>query len=164
MSTKARLAQLQQRWQALAPRERRALLLAAGLLSLLFCWQVLIAPAMARLDHWAVETPKLRGQAQALDALLGQRPAQLDLQVLQQSLDQAGLPSTLHEEAPGQWILAWQQAPAEAAMAWLQQAPASLGVTISQLHVRRDPAASRSAATFSGTLRMEQAPAAKDPS
>ncbi|UPF06057.1 type II secretion system protein M [Pseudomonas mosselii] len=173
MPIKARLAtvraQGRQRWQALAVRERRAVALGGGLLGVLFCWQVLVQPALAKIDHWQAETPKLRGQAQALAALLGerlaQRPADTAL-ALRQSLEQAGLLAQTQLDAEGDaWRLSWQRAPAEAAMAWLQGVPPRLGLDIGQLALRRDPAAEPgSPATFSGTLRMDQAHGAKDPS
>ena len=158
MSIKARLATLRaqgrQRWQALAARERRAVALGGGLLGVLFCWQVLVQPALARIDHWQAETPKLRGQAQALDALLGerlaQRPADIAL-ALRQSLEQAGLQEHSQLDAEGD--------------AWLQSVPPRLGLDTGQLALRRDPAAEPgSPVTFSGTLRMDQAHGAKDPS
>lgn len=173
MSIKARLAavraQGRQRWQALAVRERRAVALGGGLLGVLFCWQVLVQPALAKIDHWQAETPKLRGQAQALAALLGerlaQRPADTAL-ALRQSLEQAGLLAQTQLDAEGDaWRLSWQRAPAEAAMAWLQGVPPRLGLDIGRLALRRDPAAEPgSPVTFSGTLRMDQAHGAKDPS
>lgn len=173
MSIKTRLAaaraQGRQRWQALAPRERRAMALAGGLLAALFCWQVLIAPALARIAHWEAETPKLHSQAQALDALLAQHavapPVDLDL-ALGQSLAQAGLHNYSRlARMDGAWQLDWQHAPAEAAVAWLQQAPARLGLNIGQLMLQRDADnAAGGPVTFSGTLRMDQAPGAKDPS
>ena len=173
MSIKARLGaartQGRQRWQALAPRERRAVALTAGLLAALFCWQVLIAPALASIAHWEAETPKLRSQAQALDALLAQRavtpPVDLEL-ALGQSLTQAGLQNQSRlARMDGAWQLDWQHAPGEAAVAWLQQVPARLGLSIGQLMLQRDADhAPAGPVTFSGTLRMDQAPGAKDPS
>jgi general secretion pathway protein M len=173
MPIKARLsaarAQGRQRWQALAPRERRAIALAGGLLGALFGWQLLIAPALAQIAHWEVETPKLRSQAQALDALLGQHPAaavgSLE-QVLRDSLAQAGLQDLSRlDGSGGSWQLGWQHAPAEAAVAWMQQVPSRLGLSIGQLTLRRDAdGPPGSPVTFSGTLRMDQAPGAKDPS
>ncbi|QXH49349.1 type II secretion system protein M [Pseudomonas fakonensis] len=158
--------QARQRWQALAPRERRAVALAAALLGTLLCWQVLIAPALAAIEHWNQELPKLRSQAQALDALLAQRqapPAGELGEALQQSLAQAGLQahSRLSAEGGG-WQLDWQQVPAEAAMAWLQREPPRLGLAVGRLALARDPGAA-APVTFSGTLRMDQAHGAKDP-
>ncbi|MDH0300864.1 MULTISPECIES: type II secretion system protein GspM [unclassified Pseudomonas] len=169
MSIKANLGAARQRWRALAPRERRAVGAAGALLAVLFGWQVLIAPALARIEHWQAETPRLRSQAQTLDTLLAPRlaarPTDLD-EALQRSLDDAGLQahSRLRVEGEARW-LSWQQAPAEAAMAWLQRVPPRLGLSIGRLDLRRDPdAESASPVTFSGTLRMDQAPGAKDPS
>ena len=168
MSIKARISglrgQARQRWQALAPRERRAVALAVAVLGSFFCWQVLVAPALTRIEHWNTETPKLRSQAQALDALLGQRPADL-AGALAQSLDEAGLRAHSQLDAEGDgWHLAWRQAPAEPAMAWLQHIPPRLGLSVGQLSLRRDPGAGTGPVTFSGTLRMDQAHGAKDPS
>lgn len=172
MSIKARLdllrGQGRQRWQALAARERRAVALAGGLLGALFCWQVLVQPALARIDHWQAETPKLRSQAQALDALLGERLAQRPAdtaQALRQSLEQAGLLAQSQLDGEGDTLhLGWQRAPAEAAMAWLQSVPPRLGLGVGQLTLRRDPGEPGSPVTFSGTLRMTQAHGAKDSS
>lgn len=173
MPIKARLlaaqAQGRQRWQALAPRERRVVALAAALLCTFLGWQLLIAPALARIDYWAAETPKLRSQAQALETLLAQhqvaRPADIT-GALRQSLEQAGLGPHSHLAAEGSGSqLSWQQAPAEAAMAWLQGVPPGLGLHIGELSLQRDgDAESAGPVTFSGTLRMDQAPGAKDPS
>ncbi|PZW82444.1 general secretion pathway protein M [Pseudomonas sp. 2848] len=173
MSIKAHLGLLRgqgrQRWQALAARERRAVALAGGLLGALFCWQVLLLPALARIDHWQAETPKLRSQAQALDALLGERLAHRPAdttRALRQSLEQAGLLAQSQLDGEGDtWRLGWQRAPAEAAMAWLQAVPPRLGLGVGQLALRRDPTSGPgSPVTFSGTLRMTQAHGAKDPS
>ncbi|WP_166886149.1 type II secretion system protein GspM [Pantoea sp. Cy-639] len=172
MSIKPRLqalhGQARQRWQALAPRERRAVTLAGLLLGALFGWQVLTAPALARIEHWQAETPRLRSQAQALDALLAQHSVVTGSlsEALAQSLEQAGLTaqSRLSDTGDG-WQLDWQQAPAEAAMAWLQGVPSRYGLSVGRLTLRRDPEAAVGApVTFSGTLRMDQAHGAKDPS
>ncbi|WP_460419016.1 type II secretion system protein GspM [Pseudomonas sp. microsymbiont 2] len=169
MSIRARLGAARQRWQALAARERRAIGVAAALLVVLFGWQVLIAPALARIEHWQAETPRLRSQAQALDTLLAARlatrPGDLD-EALRRSLDDAGLQAQSRLAGDGQgWRLDWRQAPAEAAMAWLQHVPSRLGLSIGQFDLRRDPDADAGhPVTFSGTLRMDQAPGAKDPS
>lgn len=180
MSSKARIAALQQRsrqwWQGLAARERRGLLLSAVLLGALVLWSALIQPALARISHWQMETPRLRSQAQALDALLAQAPApaavlpgdQLE-QALRQSLEDAGLGCCYQlerAETPGGWQLQLHKAPADAVLNWLQRAPTRFALAVGQAHLQRDPAAEDQAlpATLSATLRMDQAQGAKEPS
>lgn len=61
-------AQALARWQALGERERLALLLVAGLLSVLIAWSVLLAPALRTLKAAPAELEKLELQLQQMQA------------------------------------------------------------------------------------------------
>ena len=90
-----RLKRLQPWWQGLSLRERRTVLLGAALLGSTLWWLLLVQPALSRIAHWEVETPKLRSQAQALDSLLASTPLPPDpaqqAPALRHSLEAAGL-------------------------------------------------------------------------
>lgn len=157
-------------WRGLSLRERRAVALTALLLGSTLWWLGLIQPALSRIAHWEVETPKLRSQAQTLDGLLAQAPsppasAQQE-PALRQSLEHAGLAGHYQLQAvAGGWQLGFEQAPAEAATGWLLQAPAQLGLTVVHSRLQRDPLAEPSAtASFSGIVRLDQALGAKESS
>ncbi|WP_194791603.1 type II secretion system protein GspM [Pseudomonas sp. UFMG81] len=161
-------AQGQAAWRALAGRERRALGLVTAVLASTLLWLAFIEPPLARIAQWQAETPKLRSQARALDELLAQVPRaaapEHNAAALRRSLEQAGLQAhgQLQEAADG-WQLTWRQAPAEAALAWMLQAPTAQGLTIAEAQLRRDPLATPDApATFSGTFRLHHALDAKD--
>ncbi|WP_204273256.1 type II secretion system protein GspM, partial [Stenotrophomonas maltophilia] len=61
-------AQALARWQALGERERLALLLVGGLLSVLIAWSVLLAPALRTLKAAPAELEKLELQLQQMQA------------------------------------------------------------------------------------------------
>lgn len=61
-------AQALARWQALGERERLALLLVSGLLSVLIAWSVLLAPALRTLKAAPAELEKLELQLQQMQA------------------------------------------------------------------------------------------------
>lgn len=165
-----RLKRLQPWWHGLSLRERRAVGLGALLLASTLWWLVLVQPALSRIAHWEVETPKLRSQAQALDGLLAQAPAlpspQQQEPALRQSLDAAGLANHYQLQAvEGGWQLQFQLAPAESATGWLLQAPAQLGLSVMHSRLQRDPLADPlAAASFSGIVRLDQALGAKESS
>ena len=165
-----RLKRLQPWWQGLSLRERRTVLLGAALLGSTLWWLLLVQPALSRIAHWEVETPKLRSQAQALDSLLASTPLPPDpaqqAPALRHSLEAAGLGGhyQLHTEQ-GSWQLELQHAPAEIATGWLLTAPAQLGLTVMHSRLQRDPLADPSAAaSFSGIVRLDQALGAKESS
>jgi general secretion pathway protein M len=172
MLSKARhpLRRLRPWWHGLSARERRAVALTALLLGTTLWWLVLVQPALARIAHWEAEMPRLRSQAQTLDGLLAHAPslpgAAQQAPALRQSLEHAGLGGHYQLQAvEGGWQLDLAQAPAEAATAWLLQAPAQLGLTVVHSRLQRDPLADPSAtASFSGIVRLDQAQGAKESS
>ncbi|WP_210015465.1 type II secretion system protein GspM, partial [Pseudomonas palmensis] len=144
MLNKARhpLRRLRPWWHGLSARERRAVALTALLLGTTLWWLVLVQPALARIAHWEAETPRLRSQAQTLDGLLAHAPslpgAAQQAPALRQSLEHAGLGGHYQLQAvQGGWQLDLAQAPAEAATAWLLQAPAQLGLTVVHSRLQR---------------------------
>lgn len=172
-SSKAALGQYRAKaraaWHGLAPRERRAVGLVGVVLATALTWLTLVEPALAKIDHWQAETPKLRSQAQALSELLAQAPQTpnqptQDIEPLHQSLADAGLAQccTLQAADAG-WQLTWQQAPAEAALDWLTRVPPQHALQVSAAHLQRDPQPDPAASsTLSGTLRLDHALGAKE--
>ncbi|OOV89826.1 type II secretion system protein GspM [Pseudomonas sp. MF4836] len=171
-------SQAEQLWSGLALREKR-LLAGMGLgLSGLLLWMLLIQPALARIDYWQTETPKLRAQAEALHVLLQEvasdpRPTPgADLEpALRQALDSAGLKDRYQLQAPdaavpGSWRLTFQEAPADAVVGWLLGSPRQFSLEVSEARLQRAGAAQAedSAGTLSGTVRMDQALGAKEAS
>ncbi|MDD0974711.1 type II secretion system protein GspM [Pseudomonas fontis] len=167
----ARRQRAEAAWQGLAPRERLAVMLCASVLGGAVLWFGLIQPPLARIDHWQAETPKLRSQALALNALLAEVPAtspapEQQAAALRQSLAAAGLDAYCQVQGEaGNWQLHWQQAPVEAVMDWLLQAPRHLALAVGESRLQRDPLADPEAtATLSGIVRLDQALGAKDSS
>lgn len=163
------LAKARAAWQGLAPRERRAVALVGVVLATALTWLVLVEPALARIDHWQAETPKLRSQAQALSELLAQAPQAASnptqgSEALRQSLVSAGLGECCElQPADAGWQLTWQRAPAEAALDWLTRAPSQHALRVSEAHLQRDAQDDPDApSTLSGTLRLDHALGAKE--
>ena len=115
---------------------------------------------------------RLRSQAEALQVLLqgvAPAPRSSDLETaLHQSLDSAGLQGRyqLQPQDAGSWRLTFEQAPADAVIDWLLVNPRPFSLEVSAAHLQRAGAAtpSNSAGTLSGTVRMDQAPGAKEAS
>ena len=165
-------------WTGLALREKRLLVGAGLVLAGLLSWLLLIQPPLKKIDHWQTETPKLRAQAEALQALLqgasaGSRVgAGQDLEAaLRQALDNAGLKGryqlqAAENSAPGSWQLTFEDAPADAVVDWLLSHTQAFSLEVSQARLQRAGTATAedSAGTLSGTVRMDQAPGAKEAS
>jgi general secretion pathway protein M len=66
---RAALEPLRQRWSAFAPRERRALAAAGGVLALALVWLVAVQPAWRTLQRAAAEAPRLEQQWQTMQRL-----------------------------------------------------------------------------------------------
>lgn len=166
--------QARQRWQRLGPRDRRILRLAAIALPPMLLWFALIEPPLARIEHWQAELPRLRAQAQTLEAVLAevQGPAALapgaSLEpLLRQGLDDNGLAGHYQLQADGpRWRLELQGAPAQGVMDWLLGVTPSLPLELRQVQLRRDGGteSERTDARLSGVVGMEQAPGAKESS
>ncbi|UXY55746.1 type II secretion system protein M [Pseudomonas tohonis] len=159
---------------ALGPRDRRILRLAAIALPPMLLWYALIEPPLARIEHWQAELPRLRAQAQTLEAVLAevQGPAALapgaSLEsLLRQGLDGNGLAGhyQLHVDGP-RWQLELQGAPAQGVMDWLLGVTPGLPLELRQVRLRRDGGteSERTDARLSGVVGMEQAPGAKESS
>ncbi|MHC8411173.1 type II secretion system protein GspM [Pseudomonas sp. Hz4] len=162
-------------WQGLALREKRMVAGTALVLSGLLTWLVLVQPALKKIDYWQAETPKLRSQTEALEVLLRDvaRPASghsLE-QTLRQTLDANGLAGHYQLLAPDSatskaWQLTLEDAPADAAMSWLLVTAPQLSLEVVEARLQRagEPLAKDTAGTLSGTVRMDQAPGAKEAS
>ncbi|CAN7494157.1 type II secretion system protein GspM [Pseudomonas solani] len=167
-------AQARQRWQRLGPRDRRILRLAALVLPPMLLWFALIDPSLARIEHWQAELPRLRAQAQTLEAVLAevQGPAALapgaSLEaLLRQGLDDNGLAGHYQLRAEGpHWRLELQGAPAQGVMDWLLGVTPGLPLELRQVQLRRDGGtqSEQTDARLSGVVGMEQAPGAKESS
>ncbi|MFO2465989.1 type II secretion system protein M [Pseudomonas sp. 15FMM2] len=161
-------------WIGLAPREKRLLGGGTAVLAGMLVWLLLIAPALKQIEYWQVETPKLRTQADTLQVLLqgvamgaavgtGQ-----DLQAaLRQSLDSSGLQGLYQLQAlePGGWRLTFDKAPADAVVSWLVANPRAFFLEVSEARLQRaGDVVENPAGHLSGTVRMDQAPGAKEAS
>jgi len=156
-------------WSGLALREKRLLIGAGLVLASLLTWLVLVQPALKKIDYWQAETPRLRAQAEALQVLLQDvaAPRQADEVALRQALDSAGLQGHYQVQAldAGGWRLTFDNAPADAVVGWLLGNPRSFSLEVSEARLQRAAdAVDNSAGTVSGTVRMDQAPGAKEAS
>ncbi|MHC8339680.1 type II secretion system protein GspM [Pseudomonas sp. HLT2-19-2] len=162
-------------WQGLALREKRMVAGTALVLSGLLTWLVLVQPALKKIDYWQAETPKLRSQTEALEVLLRDvaRPAsgQSLEQSLRQTLDANGLAGHYQLVSPDTttpmtWHLTLDEAPADAVVGWLLVYPQQLSLEVVEVRLQRagEPSAKDTAGVLSGTVRMDQAPDAKEAS
>ncbi|SDT29724.1 general secretion pathway protein M [Pseudomonas asplenii] len=163
-------ARAQVYWRSLAPREKRLVGAMALGVSGLLIWLVLIQPPLKKLDYWAVETPRLRSQAQTLEGLLQglARPATGDVAAgLRASLEASGLTGHYQLQGSGDgWLLTVEDAPADALVDWLLGNPRSFTLEVLEAHLQRAGVAEPdgSAGRLSGTVRMDQALGAKEAS
>ncbi|MBN6776632.1 type II secretion system protein M [Pseudomonas granadensis] len=165
-------AQLQARWQPLAPREKRMVGgMAVALIGLLL-WVALIQPPLKKISYWQTETPKLRAQTEALEVLLRDVSVRPDGQSVAQALEQTLQASNLaghyqlQLDAAGAWQLSFDGAPADAVLDWLLSTPAQLSLQVVEARLQRadNPSTEVTAGTLSGTVRMDQALGAKEAS
>ncbi|WP_020481080.1 type II secretion system protein GspM [Pseudomonas asplenii] len=163
-------ARAQGYWRGLAPREKRMVVGMALGVSGLLVWTVLIQPPLKKLDYWALETPRLRAQAQTLEVLLQgiARPAGGDLEAgLRASLEASGLSGHYQLQGSGEgWLLTVEDAPADALVDWLLGKPRSFTLDVVEARLQRAGATEPegSAGRLSGTVRMDQALGAKEAS
>ena len=164
--------QLQGYWSGLALREKRLLGGSGAALAGFLVWLLLIEPPLQQIDFWQAETPKLRTQAATLQVLLqgasaGARAGQ-DLEgALRQALDAAGLKDRyqLQGVAPAGWRLTFTDAPADALVGWLLASPRAFSLEVSHARLQRvGDTPENPAGSVSGTVRMDQAPGAKEAS
>jgi len=165
-------AQLQARWQPLAPREKRMVGgMAVALLGLLL-WVALIQPPLKKISYWQAETPKLRAQTEALEVLLREVSVRPDGQSVAQALEQSLQASSLaghyqlQSGEAGAWQLSFDGAPADAVIDWLLSTPSQLSLQVVEARLQRadNPSTEVTAGTLSGTVRMDQALGAKEAS
>ncbi|NNA66015.1 MULTISPECIES: type II secretion system protein GspM [Pseudomonas] len=164
--------QLQGFWNGLALREKRLLGGSGALLAGFVVWGLLIEPPLQQIDYWQAETPRLRTQAATLQGVLqgasaGVRAGQ-DLEgALRQALDTAGLKDRyqLQGVEPAGWRLTFTDAPADAVVGWLLASPRAFSLEVSQARLQRvGDTPENPAGSVSGTVRMDQAPGAKEAS
>jgi len=163
-------------WQGLAPRERRAVSLAALVLGGCLVWLALIQPPLKTIAYWQAETPKLRSQTEALEVLLrdvgGPAQGQSVESALRQTLEASGLSEHYRLQAAdtekGAWQLTLEDAPADGVVDWLLSYPGRFSLEVIEARLQRTGPASSddtdTAGTLSGTVRMDQAQGAKEAS
>lgn len=136
----------------MALRERRLLVFCAALITLVGNWVLAIEPAMTRIDHWEAELPRLRSQSSALDTVINEAalpekpvlPAPSEIPArLTRSLDAMtpGAYALLDaEQSKGAtsgdasvWRVRFEDAEADAVMAWLFQVPTEVGLIVSDV-------------------------------
>ena len=142
-----RLAPLQLKWDAMAPRERLGLSLAAALLGLLLVWQLGVASAwrtlreapqqMDHLDAQLQDMQRLAGEAQALRAVATVSAAQaaLALTAATEHLGAAGKLSMQGERA----TLTLNNASSEQLRAWLDEARSAARARPIEAQLQRGP-------------------------
>lgn len=146
------LARARQRYQALAPRERRLLAGAALLLGAALVFVTLIEPPLNTMRKLHAELPALRAQAATVADLTAQAqalrrraaapaaalPAPAELGA---SLERAGLPAaqwTLGEPEAGPGVLlTLKEAPASALLRWLDGGARDWGLAVQQVELTR---------------------------
>jgi general secretion pathway protein M len=164
-------AQIHRHWAPLTLREKRLVAGTALMLGGVLIWLLFVQPPLKKIQHWQTETPKLRGQAEALDLLLREvatGPIGQNVErSLQQSLDGSGLLGHYQLQAIGTaWLLTFEDAPADAAISWLLIHPVQFSLEVVEARLQRADAAKvdDTAGTLSGTVRMDQALGAKEAS
>ncbi|MCQ3001077.1 type II secretion system protein M [Pseudomonas syringae] len=172
------IAQAQTFWKALALREKRMVLGTALVLGSLLVWLLLIQPPLKQIDYWQAETPKLRTQTQTLQTLLQDvapaASASTGASIEQRwrgVLDAAGLAGHYQLQAPGaaaplEWSLTFDDAPADAAIGVLLASLGQFSMEVVEARLQRagDAEPDEAAGKLSGTVRMNQAPTAKEAS
>lgn len=141
-------AELQQRWQGLAPRERLGLQAGALVLGAALLWSVALAPALntlrqaeARqqtLDRQWQQMQQLKAQAQALQQQ-SRLPRHEAVQALEASVRQRlGASAQLNLQGD-RATLVLKNTPAEALSQWLAQARANARVLPGEARLTRSP-------------------------
>jgi len=145
------LTQARQRYQALAPRERRLVAGAGLLLGATLVFVTLIEPALNTVRKLQGELPSLRAQAatvadltnqatalrQRAAAPAGAMPARTELAA---SLERGGLPAgqwMLNDADGGGVELSLEQTPSSALMRWLDGAGRDWGLAVSHVDLTR---------------------------
>lgn len=141
------------RWQALAPRERRLVIVASAVLGAALTWTLLIEPPLKTLAQQRDALPKLRAQAALVadltaqaSALRRQSPAMVAAlpatSEIAASLSRAGLSSEQWkleptEGKPPAIVLTLRQASSAVLMNWLDGASRDWGLSVSSVDLDR---------------------------
>jgi general secretion pathway protein M len=159
------LAPLQQRWQALAPRERLGATLGLGLLLLFLLWTVGVQPALktlrtapvqqATLDAQFAQMQRLAAEAGELRALPPVDPAQTDA-ALQSATARLGAAARLQRSGERLSVTFTSVEPA-AMMAWLAEVRAAARVRVVEAQL------GRTGSGYSGNLVLTLPPPAPTP-
>lgn len=154
---------LQARWQALAPRERRLVALAAACVGLALLWAVALAPAVrtwrqseatrAALDRQLQQMQQLQAQARALQTQPKLRRGDAQ-QALESSARQRLGPGAQLSLQGDQATLTLKGVPAEALAQWLAQVRTSARVVPLQARLVRSPGPRDGAAAWDGTVLL----------
>ncbi len=141
-----------QRYQALAPRERRLVAAAGLLLGAALVYVSLIEPPLNALRKLQAELPALRGQAATVADLTAQATAlrrksaapagaMPEPAEIAASLERAGLPSDLWTldaaESGAELQLTLKQAPSSALLRWLDGAARDWSLAVKQVDLTR---------------------------
>jgi len=155
-------------WLRLAPRERAAVALAAGVTGIGLVWGLLLAPALATLRHAQQERIELTAQAQHMQRLAKQaqalkalpQPGAADaLRALQTTTAQRLGESAKLTAQDDRASLALTRASAAQLAAWLADARANAHATVQEMRLTRDPSAPLdNAPLWSGTLTLTLPP------
>ena len=150
----SKLAPLQQRWQALAPRERLGVALGLGLLGLFLVWRLGVQPALktlrtapiqqAALDAQWSQMQRLAAEAVELRALPPVEPAQADA-ALQAATARLGNAARLQRSGERLSVTFTSVEPA-AMMAWLSEVRAAARARVIEAQL------GRTGNGYSGTL------------
>lgn len=148
------LAPLQQRWQALAPRERLGVALGLGLLAVFLVWSLAVQPALktlrtapaqqAELDAQWAQMQRLAAEAVELRALPPVDPAQADA-AMQAATARLGETARLQRSGERLSVTFTSVEPA-AMMAWLAEVRAAARVRVVEAQL------GRTGNGYSGTL------------
>ncbi|WP_338416794.1 type II secretion system protein GspM [uncultured Sphaerotilus sp.] len=139
------LAPLQQRWQALAPRERLGATLGAGLVLVFLLWTLGVQPALktlrtapvqqAALDAQLAQMQRLAAEAVELRALPPVDPAQADA-ALQSATERLGAAARLQRSGERVSVTFTSVEPA-AMMGWLAEVRAAARVRVVEAQLGR---------------------------
>ncbi|MEY4906588.1 MAG: hypothetical protein RL260_306 [Pseudomonadota bacterium] len=159
------LAPLQQRWQALAPREQLGATLGLGLLLVFLVWSFGVQPALktlrtapaqqATLDAQFVQMQRLATEAGELRALPPVDPAQADA-ALQSATERLGAAARLQRSGERVNVTFTSVEPA-AMMAWLAEVRAAARVRVLEAQL------GRTGKGYSGSLVLTLPPPAPTP-
>ena len=144
--------QIRSRWAALAPRERRMVAIAAGLVALALLWWLGLAPALRTLAAARTEHAKLDAQLQQMASLQARAKALQAqprltrddaLRALDTSVRQSlgGNAQLMTASGDGAATITLRAAPADAVAQWLTQARGNAHAVPREAHLTRTAAA-----------------------